>query len=67
MSLTGLGSANVRADEGQQEFVNDRPILVSKREYQQNRDCPTVTKNLALDPDGASHQDRLANWPSFIT
>jgi hypothetical protein len=61
MSLVGLGPENVRADEGQQEFVNDRPTLVSKRAQQQNRNCPTVTKIRHWIQMGL---DTKTDWPT---
>jgi hypothetical protein len=43
------------------------PLVREGAPHRQNRNCLTVTQIWFWVPEGARHQDYLANWPSFVT
>jgi hypothetical protein len=53
-SPTGLGPGNKCAGEGQQQIINDRPVLSSERVLYKDYDrrCSLEKKNLAVSFKG---------------
>jgi hypothetical protein len=43
-----------------------RPLVREGAPHRQNRNCLTVTNIWSWAPDGAWHQDWLAEWPSVV-